>query len=126
MKAQFAKIRVNFVELLLLVSVLFFVGSLAIPRMQATPQSPESALSESMHSIRSAHANAIEKLQRFPTIEELSVYINDVKTYTRFDGIELPIQGNRLTIPTFVDASCTQPTESINDEVACIGKLSSI
>ncbi|MEE9492811.1 MAG: hypothetical protein V3W04_05475 [Gammaproteobacteria bacterium] len=118
MTTEYFKLRVKPVELLLIMALLGFIGSMAIPGFKASNLSSEDIISNTINTIRTTHANTIESYQRFPTVAELAT---SLKSKSRDTGIEYLSFGKSIIVPTYTDAACSQPTTSLADEVACVG-----
>ena len=113
----------NMIEILGAMVILAIVGAMAVPRADQSASQEQSGPQHSIGVVKTAHASAIAKLKRFPTVDELSAYVEDVDSSASANGIQVSINGTQHTIPTYSDSACNTSTKTIGDRVACVGNL---
>jgi type II secretory pathway pseudopilin PulG len=111
-------------EIVAIIAILALVSVLAIPRL-AGQQSGSVAerTTLGLDLAKTAHASAIAQLKRFPTVAELSAFIEGATVAPISGGLELSLKGGRLTVPTYSDSACTRLTYKVDQQVACLGSL---
>lgn len=114
----------NMIEILAILVVVALLGAMAVPRSGSQQTDAQTAGPErSLDAVKTAHATAIAELKRFPTVNELTTYIDDVRASAMANGVQVSSNGTRHTVPTFSDPACRTQTRAIADTVACIGTL---
>ncbi len=75
--------------------------------------------------VKSAHAIAIADLKGFPTVTELATYVQGegVAVATDGSGIDVDINGNIYTVPTYQNTTCTTATSLATHTVQCVGSI---
>ena len=112
------------IELLAILVILAMIGAMGIPRssnqhVKSDDYKPE----HSVGTVKTAHATAIAELKRFPTVDELSGYVEGPKSSASASGVQVSINGAQYTVPTYSDSGCRTNTKAIADTVACVGNL---
>lgn len=104
--------------------VLALIGAMAVPRANVQPSKHEiNGPQLSVGAVKTAHATAIAELKRFPTVKELSGYVEGMKSSAGASGVQISVQGAQHTVPTYSDSGCHTYTKAIADTVACVGAL---
>jgi MSHA pilin protein MshA len=113
----------NMIEILGVMVILAIVGAMAVPRADHTTDENKNGPQHSIGAVKTAHAAAIAELKRFPTVDELSGYMEGVESSASANGVQVSINGTQHTVPTYSDSACNANTQSIGDRVACVGDL---
>lgn len=114
----------NSVEIMALLVVLALFGAMAVPRGGEQPVNhTDTGPTQSIGAVKTAHATAIAELKRFPTVAELSGYVEGIKSSASAGGIQVVNNGVQHSVATYSDSGCLKNTRAITDTVACVGKL---
>ena len=123
MQTKHFQLGFNMIEILGAMVILAIVGAMAVPRADHSAGQEQSGPLHSIGVVKTAHASAIAELKRYPTVDELSGYVEDVESSASVNGIQVSINGTQHTIPTYTDSACHTNTKTIGDRVACVGNL---
>ena len=124
MKGSVTKKAVWFFEVFAILVIAALIGVMAFPkRAPDEAGAAADAPARGTDVVRAAHASAIARLKRFPTVKELSAFVQETNASATPGGIELSFDQSRLTIPTYSDSNCTRPTLNVDEPVACLGNL---
>ena len=114
----------NMVEIMAILVILALFGAMAVPRSGEQPENQaHTGPDHSVGLVKTAHATAIADLKRFPTVDELSAYVEDTESRATANGVQVSNTGSQHTIPTYSDAGCQYHTKAVTDAVACVGTL---
>jgi len=117
------------IELVMVIVILGILAATAIPKFydlssQALTASKAgmSGAVKSAHAIFYANAAATGAAIKFPTVTQLATEINPAGT-AAVDGVQVKIDGNDHTVPTYTDSDCTTATTAVGDLVQCVGDI---
>jgi MSHA pilin protein MshA len=116
------------IELVAVLVILALLGAMAVPRF-ATIQGDalRAAQDGSSNAVKSAHSIAIANLRRSPDVTELTGYVGgETPVAAVAGGVQVSINGNNYTVPTFQDATCTagnETTAAVGQSVLCVGAI---
>lgn len=114
----------NMVEIMAILVILALFGAMAIPRSGEQPDNQaHTGPDHNVGLVKTAHATAIADLKRFPTVDELSGYVDGSKSGASARGVQVFNAGTQYTIPTYSDSGCRHHTKAVTDPVACVGTL---
>lgn len=112
------------IELVIVIAVLGILAAIAIPKFVDLSSDALTASKNGMSgAVKSSHAIAIADLKRFPTVTELSTYVNGQGIVAAATGIQVAIDGNNYMVPTYTDSACTTATAAVGDTVQCVGSI---
>ncbi|OGT22036.1 MAG: hypothetical protein A3C55_05290 [Gammaproteobacteria bacterium RIFCSPHIGHO2_02_FULL_42_13] len=110
------------IELIIVVVILGILAAIAIPTYVDLSTDAINASKKAMVGIvKSAFAIAIAENKTHPSVKELAGYVQ--KSTAVAYGIQLPIDEEFYTIPTYSDPICSTLTVSDEDIVLCVGDL---
>ncbi len=118
------------IELVIVIAVLGILAAIAIPKFVDLQADALAASKKGMSgAVKSAHAVAIADLKKFPTVTELSDYVNGegVAVAAGDVGVTVAIDGTSYTVPTYSDAKCltgtVTDTGAGEDVVRCVKNI---
>jgi MSHA pilin protein MshA len=115
------------IELVIVIAILGILAAIAIPKFIDLSSDATAAAKKGMSgAVKSSHAIAIADLKRFPSVSELSGYVNGEGVAAASDdsGIDVTIDGVAYTVPTYAASDCTLPNGTTNGtEVQCVGTI---
>lgn len=114
------------IELVIVIAILGILAAIAVPRFVNLSGEATTAAKRGMSgTVKSAHAIAVAEIKDFPTLTQLETYVNGegVQVATANDGIEVTIDGDPYTVPTFTATDCTGATGLPGDVVRCVGSI---
>ena len=74
-------------------------------------------------SVKSAMVIAIADNKLYPTVEELTAYVQGEEVAATLAGVTLKIESINYIVPTYTDSNCTKMTSAIQDKVQCVGSI---
>ncbi len=114
------------IELVMVIVILGILSAIALPRFVDLQSDAQAAAEAGMSgAVKSAHAIAIADLKGFPTVTELATYVQGegVAVATDGSGIDVDINGNIYTVPTYQNTTCTTATSLATHTVQCVGSI---
>jgi len=111
------------IELVIVIAVLGILAAIAIPKFVDLQGDALAAAKKGMSgAVKSAHAVAIAKEKKFPTVTELVDYVNGegVAAAADLSGIMVVIDdpATPYTVKTYYDSKCTAGSETKADDAA--------
>lgn len=114
----------TFVELVLGVAILGFVGALAVPRfVDAAEAAHAQARWDVSVNAKNVRSHIVDQTGNKPTVIALADQMSATGGKATAGGIQVRVNGEDVTIPTYANDLCNEPTRSINDQVACVGSI---
>ena len=112
------------IELVIVIAILGVLAAIAVPKfIDLSGDALDASKSGMSGAVKSSHAIAIADLKRFPTVTELSTYVNGQGIVAATDGIQVDIDGNPYTVLTYTDSNCSTATTAVGDTVQCVGTI---
>ena len=116
------------IELVAVLVILALLGAMAVPRFASVQSSALRAAQDgSSNAVKSAHAIAIARLRRVPTVTELVADVGgDQSNPTAVaGGVQVTINTIDYVVPTYTDATCqlANVTTAVGDSVLCVGSI---
>lgn len=122
MNTTSAQQRVGALEIAAVLTVGVLIGVMAIPNMGSRDSNSAGDVRIRGNDIvRAAHASAIAQLKRFPTVRELSGFVEGKHATATASGVELSFHGTHSIVATYTDSACTRLTQTPDETVACLG-----
>jgi len=110
------------IELVIVIAILGVLAAIAIPKFVDLSGDALDASKKGMSgAVKSAHAIAIADLRRFPTVTELSTYVNGENVADDPTGVQVRIDTTDYIVLTYTDSNCATATTAIGDTVQCVG-----
>ena len=112
------------IELVLVLVIIGLLSAVAIPRYIEVNSKRE--LSEKQNltsSVKSALVIARADIRGTPNVSTLASYVQNENVMAISTGIQMQHRGESLTVPTYVDTNCTNPTKATHDMVKCVGDI---
>ncbi|MGB5471927.1 MAG: type II secretion system protein [Gammaproteobacteria bacterium] len=112
------------IELVIVIAILGVLAAIAIPKFVDLSGDALDASKKGMSgAVKSAHAIAIADLKRFPTVTELSTYVNGENVADDPTGVQVRIDTTDYIVLTYTDSNCATATTAIGDTVQCVGVI---
>lgn len=112
------------IELVMVIVILGILAAIAIPKfVNLKSQSLVAAKAGMSGAVKSALAISIADLKTFPTVTQLATYVSGQGVAAAAGGIQVSIDGNTHTVPTFTDSACTTATTAVGNSVQCVGTI---
>jgi MSHA pilin protein MshA len=112
------------IELVIVIAILGVLAAIAVPKFVDLSGDALDASKRGMSgAVKSSHAIAIADLKRFPTVTELSTYVNGENIAAAATGVQVDIDGNNYIVLTDTDANCSTATTAVGDTVQCVGTI---
>ncbi|BAZ92577.1 type II secretory pathway, pseudopilin PulG [Thiohalobacter thiocyanaticus] len=112
------------IELVMVIVILGILGAIATPIFVDLESEAQTAAERGMSgAVKAAHAVAIADLKRFPTVTELSTYVQGENINASGTGIEVDIGGTISTVPTYTDTNCSTASSAVGDTIRCVGNI---
>ena len=112
------------IELVIVIIVLGILSAIVIPKYIDLKTSATNAAKAGMSGgIMGALAISIADLKTPPSLTQLLTYISGTNISIASDnsGIQVVINANNYTVPTYTGATCTGATTNASDIVQCVG-----
>ncbi len=110
------------IELILIMTMLAMVGVMTIPDMVvAADVAKDQAKWKVSVAAKNSHMALIEQTGGEPTVIAIAEQVATGQAVP--GGIEVEVDGNSYTIPTYTNSMCNQPTRNISDKVRCVGSI---
>lgn len=114
----------TFIELLTGMVLVSVLAAIVVPHyVDAAQQAKDDSLWIQSVTVKNTH-NAIMNRGDPPTVVNLTAEI-PTNAIAVANGVQVPISGMTYVVPTYSNALCTKPTQSVNDEVRCVGAIAS-
>ena len=112
------------IELVMVIVILGILAAIVTPKFVDLQTDALLAAKKGMSgAVKSAHAIAIAELKRFPTVTELAGYVQGEGVTAVNSGIQVSIDGNNYTVPTYQNTDCSNPTTDPGHTVKCVGSI---
>lgn len=112
------------VELVLVMVIIGLLSAVAVPRYIEINSEQETAERKQVSgSVKSALVIAQADISASPSVTMLASYVAAEQVNATNEGLMLKHNGEAYMVPTYVDSNCTQPTNTSDDMVKCIGEL---
>ena len=114
------------IELVAVLVILALLGAMAVPRFANVQNSAlAAAQAGSSNAVKSAHSIAIARLNRLPSVTELTADVggSQANATAVATGVQVTINGTDFVVPTFTDSTCLAPTAAVANIVACVGEI---
>ena len=112
------------IELVIVIVILGILSAIVIPKyIDLTTSATNAAKAGMSGGVKSSLAIAIAELKRYPTVTELGTYVTGQNVTVTTTGIQVVINGNNATVPTFTDSACANATAAANNTVMCVGSI---
>jgi len=112
------------IELVMVIVILGILAAIVTPKFVDLQSDALTAAKKGMSgAVKSAHAIAIADLKTFPTVAQLAGYVQGEGVSAVSTGIQVTIDGNTYTVPTYTDANCSTATSNTTDTVQCVGSI---
>jgi MSHA pilin protein MshA len=112
------------IELVIVIAILGVLAAIAVPKFVDLSGDALDASKRGMSgAVKSSHAIAIADLKRFPTVTELSTYVNGEGIAAAATGVQVDIDGTNYVVLTYTDANCSTATTAVGDTVQCVGTI---
>lgn len=112
------------IELVMVLVIVGIISAVAIPSyIERSSYDLMKKKIDVSGSVKSAMVLAIADNKLYPTVEELTAYVQGDEVIASLDGVELKIEGLNYTVPTYTDSNCTKITSAIKDKVQCVGSI---
>ena len=114
----------TFVELVLGMAIVGFIGVLTVPRFVAAAEASQAqARWDITVSAKNARSHIVDQTGDKPTVIALADHMSATCGKAIAGGIQVSVDGEDVTIPTYTNSLCNVPTRSVNDQVACVGSI---
>lgn len=114
------------IELVMVIAVLAILAAIAVPRFVDLSTDALDASKKGMSgAVKGAHAVAIADLKAFPSVTQLTGYVNGEGVTAVPTGVQVTIDSTAHIVPTFTDSACTaaNATTAVGDTVQCVGTI---
>ena len=112
------------IELVIVLVILSILSSIVIPRYVDLSDSVLStAQLASSGAVKSCYAISVAQEKGNVTLDEIIADCPDTSASDDNTGIDIVIDEDTYTVPTYTDNTCTTPTSSGSDIVLCIGEI---
>ena len=114
----------TFIELMLGMVILGVVGAVAVPNyVDAAQQSKDDSLWEHSTNVKNTH-DLLMTHGSVPTVADLAAGLLNKATAVA-GGVQVEHSGESFVVPTYTNALCTEPTQKVDEAVACVGSIAS-
>ncbi len=112
------------IELVMVIVILGILAAIVTPKFVDLQTDALTAAKKGMSgAVKSAHAIAIADLKTFPTVTQLATYVQGEGVTAVAGGIQVTIDANNYTVPTYTDTGCSSATTAVSDTVKCVGSI---
>ena len=113
------------IELVIVIVILGILSAVVIPKyVDLTGSALNASKAGVSGGVKSSLAIAIASLNgSYPTVTQLGTYVTGQNITVVPAGIQVSINGNNYTVPTYTDSSCTSATSNASNIVQCVGSI---
>lgn len=109
------------IETILIMTIMAVVGVMTIPQIVVAAEEAEAqAKWEISVTAKDSRIALTEQTGTQPTIIALAEHAGGKAVA---GGIQVNVDGDTFTVPTYTNSLCNEPTRSINDKVGCVGSI---
>ena len=109
------------IEVVLIMTILAVVGVMTIPQYVAAAEEAEAqARWDISVAAKDSRITLTEQTGSQPTVIALAEQTGGKAIA---GGIQVTVDGNSHTIPTYTNSLCNEPTQNVNDRVGCVGAI---
>lgn len=116
----------TFIELVIGMAALGVVGAVVIPNyVNAAQQQLDDALWAQSVAVKNVH-DIVMSHGDLPSVQDLVAGMStDAGSSAVAHGVQVKISAEMYVVPTYINALCTKPTQSVTDKVGCVGSIAS-
>jgi len=116
------------IELVMVIVIIGILAAMAVPRFfDASTSAVNAARSGTEAAVRSAHAIAIARYNRVPTLDELAAQVSSdgaqATVAANGSGVQVSINSTNYVVETFTDNTCGSATAAGGNSVRCVGNI---
>lgn len=122
---MFKKIaELSLIELVLIMAVFASIGAMTVPQfVVAAEEAGAQARWDISLSAKNIRSTMTEQTGELPTVVALADQLTTASGKATPGGIQVQVDGDSYTIPTYTNALCNKLTQSADDQVGCVGNI---
>ena len=116
--------ELTLIEVLIMMAIMATIGAMTVPQfVVAAEESGAQARWEVSVAAKNTRSAMTDQTGSLPTVVALADQLTSAGSKAIPGGIQVQVDGDSYTIPTYTNALCNEPTRNINDSVGCVGNI---
>lgn len=112
------------IEVVLIMTIMAVFGLMTVPQyVAAADEASADAKWEISVAAKNSQSALTEQTGNTPTVIALAEQLSGAGGMAVANGIQVKVDGDVHTIPTYTNSLCNKPTQTVNDQVGCVGAI---
>jgi len=116
--------ELTLIEVIIMMAIVATVGAMTVPKFVVAAEESNAQMKwEVSVTAKNSRSNMADRTGKLPTVVALAEQLTTTGGKAIPGGIQVQVDGDSYTIPTYKNALCNEPTRSADDQVGCVGNI---